>query len=304
MRTIEKVPFRLGEAQVSGALAVYPVLGPEPRLQYIGLARAVAMGASVTEVDASGSVGDVTVSNPCPVPLLVYEGELILGARQNRSFDASVLVPASAALDVPVTCVEAGRWEAGRGGEHFSVAPQAADPQMRASKRVHSNRAGAHGPQVRADQGAVWEEVATRLQAHSVSSPSRSLGDVYEARRTPIERLREPIRHVEGQVGAVALIGGAPVALDLVGRPEVFAELLPRLADGYALQALQGGPAKPGEGEASGFLEAALEAARGPLPASGIGEAFSVTQKGIEGAGLTVLGELVALSAFPAPGKP
>lgn len=299
MRTIEQVPYKLGERQESGALAVYPVLGGEPRLGYVGLSRAIGMGASVREVDPQGSVGDVLVANPCDLPLLVYEGELIMGARQNRTFDASVLVPAGAELSVAVTCVEAGRWEGGRAREEFSVAPHAADPALRASKRVHSNRAGSHGAEVRADQGEVWEEVSARLRAHSVSSPSSSLRDLYAARRTPIERLREPVVHVDGQIGAVVAISGRPVALDLVSRPEVFAELLPRLADGYALQALGAKPGTPSEAAAHGFLEAAVEGRRGPLPAAGIGEAFSVTQKGIEGAGLTVLGELVALSAFP-----
>ena len=39
---------------------------------------------------------DLIVDNPTDLPLLVYEGEEVLGAQQNRTFDVSILVPARA----------------------------------------------------------------------------------------------------------------------------------------------------------------------------------------------------------------
>ncbi len=42
-------------------------------------------------------------------------------AQQDRPFDVSVLVPSRSRLQVPVSCVEAGRWEAKRHGEAFQA---------------------------------------------------------------------------------------------------------------------------------------------------------------------------------------
>ena len=50
--------------------------------------------------------------------------------------------------------------------------------------------------------------------------------------------LHSAIRYLPGQLGALVEVSGRPVALNLTGRAEVFAELLPRLSAGYALQAL------------------------------------------------------------------
>jgi len=94
--TPTKVSLELGEPQVAGPLAVFPVLGRQPRLPYMSLARALHIGAVVTEVDEQGSVGDVLVLNKTHQALLVYEGEEIHGARQNRTFDAPALIPAGA----------------------------------------------------------------------------------------------------------------------------------------------------------------------------------------------------------------
>ena len=58
------------------------------------------------------SVNDLVVANPTPLPILVYEGEEVLGAQQNRTFDESVLIAAGATVKARVSCVEAGRWAA------------------------------------------------------------------------------------------------------------------------------------------------------------------------------------------------
>jgi ARG and Rhodanese-Phosphatase-superfamily-associated Protein domain len=45
-------------------------------------------------------------------PVFVMEGEEVVGAKQNRTINLSILVPAQAEVIAPVTCVEAGRWHA------------------------------------------------------------------------------------------------------------------------------------------------------------------------------------------------
>src|SRR5215216_7351222 len=108
--------FTLGEPQVAGPLAVFPVLGPDPRLDYRAFAQATELGACVKELDGGASVGELVIQNPTNLPLLVYEGEEVLGAQQNRTFDVSVLVDAGKGATLPVSCIEEGRWDASRHG--------------------------------------------------------------------------------------------------------------------------------------------------------------------------------------------
>ena len=62
----------------------------------------------------AASVRALVIENPTDLPLLVYEGEEVLGAQQNRTFDDSVLVASGEKLRVDVSCVEAGRWDGSR----------------------------------------------------------------------------------------------------------------------------------------------------------------------------------------------
>src|SRR3954454_4072594 len=117
---------RIGEPDVCGPLTVFPLFGPAPQLEYLSFAQAVGLGVSVKELETGASVNDLLVLNPTDKNVLLYEGEEVLGEQQNRAFDVSVLLAAGSRLQVPVSCVEHGRWDGERHGEDFSPAPQAA----------------------------------------------------------------------------------------------------------------------------------------------------------------------------------
>jgi hypothetical protein len=98
LRDFLSEPLRVGEPDVHGALAVFPLFGPPPVTEYVAFADGVARGVVVKELDGGASVNDLVVLNPTDVNVLLYEGEEVLGAQQNRTFDVSVLVPAGISL--------------------------------------------------------------------------------------------------------------------------------------------------------------------------------------------------------------
>ena len=79
-------PVTVAEPDVSGALAVFPLIATAaPKLEYIAFAPARERGVEITEMTAGADVRSLLVVNPLKVPVLLYEGEEVLGARQNRS---------------------------------------------------------------------------------------------------------------------------------------------------------------------------------------------------------------------------
>ena len=186
-------PARSPSFPSSGRPASSPTARSRPRSSSARSSR------SSTRAPASATS---TLENPTDLSLLVYEGEEVLGAQQNRSFDSSVLVAAGARVQVPVSCVEHGRWDSRRHGERFAPSPQAADPELRRTKRHAVNLRAAAGAAPRADQGEVWREVGSRLQRHGVDSASDAMSDLYEHRRRNIGRLADVVRPLPGQLGA------------------------------------------------------------------------------------------------------
>src|SRR3954453_20535680 len=115
MTLIEEV--QIGAPDVCGALVVFPVFGGEPRLEYVSYAEGAARGVTIGELPGGASVNDVLVHNPLDGGVLLYEGEEIVGAQQDRAVDGAVLVGAGVTVKVPVSCVERGRWDGRRHSE-------------------------------------------------------------------------------------------------------------------------------------------------------------------------------------------
>jgi hypothetical protein len=128
------------------------------------------------------------------------------------------------------------------------------------------------------------------------------MSDLYDRRRKDFDTLGRGIRHVDRQIGALACVSGQPLALDLVSRADVFAALVPPLAQRYALDAFGGTESEPDPRRAEHFLRGALAAPRGERRTVGLGRAFALGTPAPIGAGLEHEGELIQLAAFPSEG--
>src|SRR5687767_7639522 len=107
----------IGDPLVRGSLSLFPLFHERPPSQgYLSGPRAAAH-IEVSELSDGAVVPQLTIANPTGHPVLLIDGETLLGGCQNRIITASVVLPAGAQQDVSVTCVEAGRW----GGEERPV---------------------------------------------------------------------------------------------------------------------------------------------------------------------------------------
>jgi ARG and Rhodanese-Phosphatase-superfamily-associated Protein domain len=130
---VKEIPFQLGDPLEYRRVAVYPLFPlHDPRAHYLTLEDALPRGLRVEEIDASGSVPQLRVVNPLAEDVLLYEGEELVGAKQNRILNVTVLVGAKSDLPIPVSCVEEGRWRSV--GPVFAASPQAAHPRLRRRK--------------------------------------------------------------------------------------------------------------------------------------------------------------------------
>ncbi len=230
----------LGDPDVAGPLTVFPIFGPDPKLDYSSFAHAREQGATIGELKGGASVRDLVIDNPTPLPVLLFEGEEVLGAQQNRTFDTTVLVGAGKSTQIPVSCVEQGRWDGRRRQESFRESPQTAHPELRRGKSRQVRKRVRAGATAHADQGQVWNDISEIAGRHNIHSRTEALSDVFEGRRSALNEMQHAIRVRDGQVGALVAIGGRIVVLDWVSRPSVFADLHAPLVQGYALDALEG----------------------------------------------------------------
>jgi ARG and Rhodanese-Phosphatase-superfamily-associated Protein domain len=291
---------QLGEAVEHRGIVVAPLFPRlEPRAEYVTLEEALPLGFAITEVDGSGSVPELLATNPLDADVLLYDGEELLGAKQNRILNVTVLVAARSQTRIPVSCVEEGRWHAS--SLAFDAAPHATNPELRRLKAEWLSAAPLERGRA---QSAVWAAVAETARVHRVESPTLAHADVFHARGDELGALRRAFPLQPGQSGALLALGPGQACLDWVSRPDAFAGLYPKLLEGYLLDAVSGEQVtkcckRPG---LEGFLAAAAAGARSRRPSSGLGEDVRLRGEDVVGSGLELHGELIQLSAFSSAG--
>ena len=282
-------------------LTVVPVGGNgHCHLDYILAADAIAAGSlTVTEVDVDGSVSELTVTSTAEQMVLLLDGEELIGAKQNRILNTSVLLPPRAKTTIPVSCVEQGRWRhTSRQFDSGGYAPAA----MRARKSKDVGRNLRRSGRADSDQSAVWEQVHACMAASSVPSPTMAMHDVADQCRDTLGAYVDALGYIEGSRGVIAAIGGRFVAMDLFDKPETLGRIWPRLITGYALDAMALANAKATVFSAKGagaVLEHLRDAACQSCPTVGLGRDWRFETTAVVGQALIHEETCVHLSAFP-----
>src|SRR5215469_2249247 len=98
--------------QQEGALEIFHLRWPGiSGLDYITLDEALeARWIEVSEFTEGGQVPRIKIINRSPHLVFVMAGEQLVGCKQNRVVNASMMVPPHGEMPIPVTCVERGRW--------------------------------------------------------------------------------------------------------------------------------------------------------------------------------------------------
>jgi hypothetical protein len=128
--------IKVGRTQGYRNLALFPLLSEyEAGLDFVTLDEALSAGLiEVTEVGQGGSVPEIRVVNKSPRRVLILDGEELVGAKQNRIVNTTLIVEAHSTTVIPVSCVEQGRWA--HTGSKFHSEERLMSAELRAMRRA------------------------------------------------------------------------------------------------------------------------------------------------------------------------
>ena len=277
-------------------VSLFPVYLPGNDLP--GIATGRGSGLLIEELPAS-TVPYLEVTNPTNLPVLIPEGEQFVGGLQDRVLNTSVLVAPSTHLDIPVSCLEQGRWGDRRDFERGrTYAPRRT---RRAKNASVSDSVRSDGSR-RSDQAAVWNTIDRELAHLSVDSGTRAARDADKLllrdrrRADTIKRLvrRGPL---PDQCGAVVTHGRRVVAVDVFGNHDLLVPHWEGLIRSYLIER----PTSNGHPSATRALSVISRLGNAPAvenPGLGLGVELYVRERRIVGQALTLNGAVVHVSAF------
>jgi len=261
--------------------------------------------AKVTEVSEGGSVPELKFINDSDYPVFLMEGEELIGAKQNRTLNLSILISAKKAVSIPVSCVERGRWA--RHSVDFSAAPRAQYAKGRARKMAQVSASLQSTGTRYSNQGAVWQDIDEKFHRLQATSRTSAMADIFEQHSAGLEEYVRSLPPEEGQVGAVFTIEGKVSGLELFDSPDTLRKLWPKLMRSYGLDALDRAgmtgekeeePPDVGPNDIEAFLKNLVGSEVKQYPAVGEGEDIRLSNVGLTGAALAARGRVIHLSAF------
>jgi hypothetical protein len=295
--------LKLGRAQTFKNLTMFPLLGEaahEPG--YLTLDEALASElARVTEISEAGTVPELRFDNGAAQPVLLVDGEELVGAKQNRVLNLTLLVGGRQSVRIPVSCVEQGRWS--YRSREFAGSNRTLFSSARAKKMGCVSKSLESAGSRRGDQAAVWSDIEVRFSSLGETSPSMAVGDLYEARGGTLGDYVGAFKADPQQRGGVFAVDGKVVGLEVFDAPATFAKLMEKLLTSYAVDALvrEADAAAPAESAAREFIDRMIAAAAQKYPALAEGEDVRLTGEGIAGGALVAEGRVVHLAGFAVP---
>ncbi len=292
--------IRLGAPRSAAGLTLFPVFANGNHLTYQLFSQAsTAKAVEVSEIGVAGSVPDLAARNVGDVPVLLMEGEILIGLKQNRMLNTSVLITPGTKVTIPVACVEAGRWR--RASEKAGASRYAVSPSIRAAKMMSlslsARTLGAFTP----DQFIVWRGVDADLQKHRVSSPTSAYSEIEDQRHEVIDDVLGQLTPDPDQTGVLAFLGDQPLALDVFDQPGTLTQAWRKLVGSYISEAIANTDQRSTvDGTAAvEWVKGLANGEASSHPAVGAGETVLITAKAHYLAGLVVDGICVHIAGWP-----
>jgi hypothetical protein len=184
---------------------------------------------------AEGNVNSLTLDNKADRPLFLLAGEVVIGGKQDRIIGRNTVVPAKTTQEVPVFCVEHGRWQGD--SKEFTTAKALAHGRLRGMASF-------------ASQQDVWNEVSEKndkLETKSSTDTYRKIAQQQGDSTSKVEKAAKKVDAELGKlpddvrgkvVGFAVSVNGKVATVDMFNSHALFEKLQSKLVRSYITEAI------------------------------------------------------------------
>jgi hypothetical protein len=298
--------IKVGQPISNEDVTVVPLFGKiDDDCKYMGCGEALDKELlKVQEISESGSVSTLTATNRAEKPVFIISGQGLKGAKQDRIVNVSIIINIRETINVPVSCVEAGRWNYSK--DNVFRKSNVAAPQVRYSLHKSVNKNVKTQKNFGSDQNEIWGSVHKVAEERCVESETSCLNDVYDNYETRLKDFSEKIKYPDKSCGLAVFNGSKLVSVDYFGHPELMKANWNDIVRSVALGAVdtlnkpavrKHGPLKVDQ-EIKKFLDGIAESAVSPEKSPGKGQYVRSQSKKHEAGLLIDDDKLVHLSGY------
>lgn len=190
----------------------------------------------ISEVNESGNVGEVKVINKAITPLLLLDGEEIIGSKQNRIVNSTIILPAKSEKVIPVSCTESGRWHYNSTKFHYSN--HMATSRVRRGKLNSVSNSLRSSNSFKSNQSEVWKNIEETERDLKLNNKTCALHDSYTKKTKDIDEYKKSFILHENQNGIIVYINGKMVGFEIMYNSTRYRDYHNKLIESYILDAI------------------------------------------------------------------
>lgn len=235
---------RFLEPQSYNGLVIVPLTSDFIRDKtYLLLEEALETGKfQVKEVSESGTVSELKVINKLDREVLLLEGDILVGAKQNRTVNTTIIVGRGKELIIPVSCVEEGRWS--YKSVLFRTSDFVLDADLRKEKVKTVTESLKRKKIFKSDQHLLWQKIKEKMLFCECHSLTDDLEELYKKESSKIDEELKLFKIVEGQTGFAVFIQDVLVSLEMFGVRGILEKKFNKLIKSYLMEARSGETSK------------------------------------------------------------
>ncbi len=206
-------------------ITAIPLKTEKKYLDILTLKKGMELGlAEVTECEQS-TVNTLIVKNKAITPLILLDGEEVVGGDQNRIINSTILVAPESEAKISVSCSERGRW---RYKNKFESSIHIANYNTRRNK-LSAMRCEAPV------QNEVWSSIDCLERDNSFRSQTSAMSDSYENKKIDLEEILKSFKIVDEQNGILIMENGEIKGFELLLNPEIYIDFHEKILKSYLI---------------------------------------------------------------------
>ena len=217
--------IQLLKPQVYENITVFPLKSDRSYIDIISLKKGLELGLVKVKECEQSQVNTLIVENNAVTPLILIDGEEVVGGDQNRIVNSTILIDAKSKMKVSVSCSEKNRWAY---KSEFKQSKYIANYNTRRAKEYASRSSEKF-------QNVIWSSIDTLEEVNSFSSPTSAMEESYDNVKLKLNDIINNFNVVDNQNGILIMVDGEIKGFELLFNSEIYKDFHSKILKSYLI---------------------------------------------------------------------
>ena len=217
--------IELLQPQVYENIAIIPLKTERNYIDILTLKKGLELVlVNVKECDTS-QVNIIIVKNNAITPLILIDGEEIIGGDQNRIVNSTILIDAGSKMKIPVSCSEKNRWAF---KSEFKQSEYMANYNTRRAKEYASRVSNSY-------QDVIWSSIDCLEVENDYASPTSAMEESYKNIKATQNEIIKQFKIMDGQTGVLIMVDGEIKGFELFLNSGIYRDFHEKIIKSYLI---------------------------------------------------------------------